>query len=207
MNLLNPARVRSLLSFAVKGYLAEIGWFNSFDTKSSVDEQGNPIPWVTYSFIDFIKTRINKHHSIFEFGSGNSTLFYANLVKKVVSVEHDKEWFDKVVAAKAGNSAMIFCELQPDGDYSKTPLSLGEKFDIIIIDGRDRVNCCKQCLGALNDEGVVVLDNTERDHYQPAIDFMLANGFKHIAFTGISPGFFIKNSTSLFYRTNNCIGI
>lgn len=207
LSLLNLAKTKSLLSFGVKGYLAEIGWFNSFETKSSVDENGDPIPWVTYSFIDFIKERIHKDLKIFEFGSGNSTLFYAQRVKKVISVEHDRAWFEKVVAAKPENSEMIYCELETNGEYCRIPSTLNEKFDIIIIDGRDRINCCEQSLTALSSTGVVVLDNTERESYQKAISFMRENGFKHLAFTGISPGFFIKNSTSLFYRTDNCLNV
>src|SRR5690606_37460447 len=138
LNLLSFKRVKSLLSFGVKGYLAQIGWFKAFDTKSSVDENGNPIPWVTYSFIDFIKDRINKNHKIFEFGAGNSTFFYAERAAKVVSVEHNKEWYNKIVSIKPSNSEMIFCELKVNGNYCRTPLTLTEKFDIIIVDGRDR---------------------------------------------------------------------
>ena len=51
-------RLRVLLSFNNKGsYLDKIGWFNAFENKEPVDEYNNPIPWVTYSFIDFIKAR------------------------------------------------------------------------------------------------------------------------------------------------------
>ncbi len=111
-SLLQPAKFRSLLSFGVKGYLAEIGWFKTYQSRSPVDENGNPIPWVTYSFIDFIKDRINSQHTVFEFGSGNSTFFYAKLAGKVVSVEHDQEWFDKISTSKPVNSEMIFCKLE-----------------------------------------------------------------------------------------------
>ena len=149
-----------MLSFGVKGYLAEIGWLKAYDSKSPIDEAGNPIPWVTYSFIDFIKERLTKELTVFEFGSGNSTLFYAKYARKVVSVEHDKDWFEKIQSPNAGNSEMIFSELQVNGEYSKKPVSLNQKFDIIIVDGRDRVNCCKNCLEALTEKGVVVLDDS-----------------------------------------------
>lgn len=207
LSLLSFRRVKSLLSFGVKGYLAEVGWFKAFDSKSSIDENGNPIPWVTYSFLDFIKDRINKNHKIFEFGSGNSTLFYAERAAKVVAVEHNQEWYKKVSSSKPTNAEILFVKLETNGDYCRTPLILNEKFDIIIVDGRDRVNCCKQCINALTEDGVVILDNTERSQYNEAIDFLLEKGFKHIPFTGIPPGVFIKNSTSLFYRSNNCLGI
>lgn len=206
-SLLQPAKLRSLLSFGVKGYLAEIGWFRTLESKSPLDEQGNPIPWVTYSFIDFIKGRITKAHSVFEFGSGNSTLFYAKLAGRVVSVEHDREWFDKISSGKRPNSEMIYCPLVPGGDYCRTPLVADGKFDVIIVDGRDRVNCCLQAINALSDQGVIVLDDSERDFYQPAVVALKEAGFKQLDFSGISPGLFYRKSTTVFYRADNCLGI
>lgn len=196
-----------LLSFNHKGYLHDIGWFKAFNSKSPVDSEGNPIPWVTYSFIDFIKERIKKQHTVFEFGSGNSTFFYAKYAGIVVSVEHDKEWYDKIVKEKPQNSEMIFCELVRGGDYCHMPAKLEEKFDVIIVDGRDRVNCCKQALDALTPGGVVVLDDSEREFYREGVDFLLKRGFKQLAFSGISPGLFYRKATSVFYKDGNCLEI
>ncbi len=195
------------MSFGVKGYLAEIGWFKAFDTKSPVDHFNNPIPWVTYSFIDFIRDRITSAHRIFEFGSGNSTIFYAMRSKKVVSVEHDQVWLKKIEHSKPANANLIFCELERDGKYCRMPQTLDEPFEIIIVDGRDRVNCCKQALNCLTEDGVLVLDDSERLVYEEAVQFMTDKGFKHLAFSGISPGLFYRKSTSVFYRINNCLGI
>lgn len=202
-----PKRLNALLSFGHKGYLASIGWFAAFDKQQAVDGSGNPLPWVTYSFIDFIKTRLNKNLSIFEYGSGNSTLFYAKHVQKVVSVEHDEAWFHKIVKEKAANAEMIFTALEKDGEYSKKAVLLGEKFDVIIVDGRDRVNCCKNSVEALTANGVLVLDDSERDFYQPARTFLFEKGFKEMPFTGVSPGLFYNKTTSVFYKQDNCLGI
>ena len=205
--LTSPKRLHSLLSFNDKGYLYEIGWFNSLDSHSPVDEHNNPIPWVTYSFIDFIKDRLKKQHTVFEFGSGNSTYFYAKYAGAVVSVEHDQLWYDKLLQSKPVNSELIFCELVRDGDYCRVPLKLEEKFDIIIVDGRDRVNCCKQAVGAVSGSGVIVLDDSEREFYKEGISFLKAAGYKELSFSGISPGLFYRKSTSIFYRSNNCLDI
>src|SRR5665213_2403955 len=203
----SPKRLRTLLSFNDKGYLDEIGWFNAFDSRSPVDQDNNPIPWVTYSFIDFIKERLNKRHTVFEFGSGNSTYFYAKYAGIVVSVEHDKEWFDKILSTKPENAELIYCELVRDGDYCRMPIKLEETFDIIIVDGRDRVNCCKQAIKAVSETGVIVLDDSERESYKEGIDFLVKKGFKELSFTGISPGLFYRKATSVFYRPDNCLGI
>lgn len=205
--LTSPRRLKMILSFNHKGYLNDIGWFRGFDSKSPVDGDGNPIPWVTYSFIDFIKERLKKQHSVFEFGSGNSTFFYAKYAGLVVSVEHDKEWYDKIVSTKPENSEMIFCELVRGGDYCHMPLKLEEKFDIIIVDGRDRVNCCKQAINAVTENGVIVLDDSERDFYHEGVVFLKSKGFKELSFSGISPGLFYRKSTSVFYKPANCLDI
>ncbi len=207
LSLMKFSKVRSLLSFGVKGYLADIGWFNAYNSKSPIDEHGEPIPWVTYSFIDFISERLTKNHTVFEFGSGNSTFFYAKHAAKVLSVEHDKAWFEKISASKPLNSEMVFCKLEKNGEYSKMPASMGSKSDIIIVDGRDRVNCCIQSISALTDGGVLILDDSERKEYSPAIKFLIQQEFKHLSFSGISPGLFYRKSTSVFYKKDNCLGI
>lgn len=202
-----PERLKALLSFGHKGYLASIGWFNAFDKKQAIDENGKELPWVTYSFIDFIKPRLHNKLRVFEYGSGSSTLFYARLVHNIVSVEHDKDWYNKILSAKPANAEMIFTELCPDGEYSRKAASLNQPFDIIIVDGRDRVNCCKHSVKALSAGGVLVLDDSERPDYQEARSFLKNQGFKELSFSGISPGLFYLKATSVFYRTENCFDI
>ncbi len=54
--------IKILLSQLYSGYLLDNGWFQSYKNKTSVDKNGNPIPWVTYPFIDFISERLNKEY-------------------------------------------------------------------------------------------------------------------------------------------------
>lgn len=202
-----PARLKALLSYGHKGYLNSIGWFTAFDKKQAVDGNGKALPWVTYSFIDFIKERINKTQHIFEYGSGSSTLFYAERAATVTSVEHDKNWFENVKNTSPANAEMIFCQLETNGEYAKKATLLNKKFDIIIVDGRDRVNCCKYSINALSPNGVLVLDDSERKVYDAARTFLKEKGFKEISFSGISPGLFYEKATSVFYKADNCLGI
>ena len=127
LSLLKWPKLKALLSFGTKGYLADIGWIRSFDTGAPVDAEGVSLPWVTYSFIDFIKDRITKKHLVFEFGSGNSTLFYAERAKHVVSVEHHQAWYDQIKSVSPKNAELIFCELVPNGAYSKMPITTQKK--------------------------------------------------------------------------------
>lgn len=206
-SLLNVQKLRSLLSFGIKGYLAEIGWFVAYKNKASVNEKNQPIPWFTYSFIDFLESRLNQRLSVFEFGSGNSTRYFAERVKHISSLEHDRSWYEMGLKNKLPNAELIFCELDTDGNYSRGALNAHQQFDIIIVDGRDRVNCCIQSIHALSEAGVLILDDSERERYHEGRNALLNNGFKEISFSGISPGFFYRKETSVFYRNNNCLGI
>lgn len=206
-SLLNIQKLRSILSFGIKGYLAEIGWFVALKHKSSVNGENEPIPWLTYSFIDFLENRLNKDQSIFEFGSGNSTRYFAKKVNNISSLEHDKAWYESGLKNKPHNANLIFCELDADGNYCRGAINTKQKFDIIIIDGRDRVNCCLQSIEALKEDGVLILDDSERERYTAGRIALIEKGFKELSFSGISPGFFYRKETSVFYRNNNCLGI
>ena len=94
------AWLKKLISFRSFGYLLETGWFESFKSCESVDREMTPLPWFTYSAIDFIKERLDKNIDILEFGSGNSTLFFAERVHKIVSIEHNEIYYNKILLKK-----------------------------------------------------------------------------------------------------------
>jgi len=190
-----------------KGYLHDIGWINSYKTKTPVNKNFQPIPWVTYSFISYIENRLNKKMSIFEYGSGNSTLYFAEKVNHVISVEHDKEWFENLLENIPENVQLKHCDLQYAGDYCKTIVSTDRKYSIIIIDGRDRVNCILNSTSSLSQDGVLILDDSEREEYQNGVIHLKQLGYKELDFWGIAPGIFFNKCTSVFYRDNNCLGI
>jgi len=76
-----------------------------------------------------------------------------------------------------------------------------------MIDGRDRVNCALQGVGALKDDGVILWDNAERAEYQKGYNFLIDQGFKRLDFWGMGPSRVVKWSTALFYRQKNVFGL
>jgi hypothetical protein len=182
------------------GFLNQIGWTNSFYKKAPVDKNNNPLPWVSYSMIYFLEKYINKNMKVFEFGSGNSTLFFGKKVQKVVSVEHDLEWYEKISIISPKSVEIVYSELEYNGDYCRMIRNYNEKFDIIFIDGRDRVNCLKNSIDYLNDNGIIILDDSERSKYQEAFSFMKIKGFYSFTIYGISAGIFEFHETTVFYR-------
>jgi hypothetical protein len=80
-------------------------------------------------------------------------------------------------------------------------------FDIVVIDGRDRVNCAKNCTAALRSGGVLVWDNSDRVEYRDGYDFLQAAAFKRIDFWGMGALATRRWCTSVFYRPENCLNI
>jgi hypothetical protein len=199
--------LRSLYSLRRGGPLFEDGWFRSYREKASIDAAGLPLPWLTYPAIAFLLKRIRPEMSVFEYGSGGSTRWWASRVRNVVSVEHDRTWFEEVRKYQQAHVKAYQIDLSYGGEYSRKIQEFQNCFDVVVVDGRDRVNCLKNCLQALKPSGVVILDNSDRPEYSEGIEFLLVNGFKRLEFVGPCPIVNYKSETSIFYRDENVFGI
>lgn len=187
-------------------YLKQEGWFCSRKAGFPIDKDEHPIPWYTYPAIAFLGPRTQKWMKIFEFGAGQSTLWWASRVAEVSACEHNRLWYDFVVPRLPSNAHVVYFELEPDGDYAKA-VNNGRKFDVIVIDGEDRVNCTRHALKALNETGVIIFDDTQHPANQEAIERLAGEGFKRIDFDGMAPGYAWHSRTTVFYRPENCLAI
>lgn len=190
-----------------KSYLYASGWMKSLENMTPMNTNGQPIPWMNYTIIQFLDERLDKKLKLFEFGSGYSTLYYANKVSSVVSVEYDLNWFNELQPKLPANAKIIFKENDSDGEYCRAIHSLDSLFDVIVVDGRDRVNCVLQSIKALTSEGVIILDDSHRERYQNAIELAKRHGFKVLNLSGLKPTGRGVDTTTILYRENNCLGI
>ncbi len=149
------------------------------------------IPWLSKSAVSFLNTNINSINRVFEYGSGASTIYFANKGVKLVSIEHNREWFEIVKKRIEGFSKNIELKLyEPkislnnssitsykDTDYkgydyteySQAILQYPDNyFDLILIDGRVRLECLKNSMNKLKKFGILIFDNSDR--YQINLD-------------------------------------
>ena len=162
---------------------------------------------MNYPIIKILEDRLKSHFLIFEFGSGYSTLFCARLVQSVISVEYDKEWFSTIKDKAPDNVNLIYRKVGNNGEYCKSIKEFDILYDIIIVDGRDRVNCVKQSMESLSENGVIILDDSERKKYQKAIECAKKNGFNALDLEGLKPIGSGVNRSTILYRDDNCLGI
>lgn len=190
-----------------ESYLHLSGWVRSLQENKPVDAHGNPVPWMNFSLIELLDRSLSRDLTLFEFGSGYSTIFFTNRVKHVTSVETDKLWFDYITSTAGANLNVKLGRVDIDGAYCRLVRSPDTTYDVIVVDGRDRVNCMKQSLHALSDRGVIVLDDSQRSRYREGIRYLEENGFGHLHIGGLSPTEFDVDRATIFYRAGNCLGI
>lgn len=187
-------------------FLHQSGWVKSFKRGEPVDFSGGIIPWMNYAITSFLEKTLNKRLSVFEYGSGFSTKFFSERVNKVVSIEYDIEWYEKTKGLLVEpNVQLIFEEIGPK--YVNSISRSGDEFDIIIIDGRERIKCLEFSLSVIKSDGVVIFDDSNVAKYLEAFAFMKDKGFKEISFVGFKPHSFKIAKTTIFYRDMNCLGI
>lgn len=172
------------------------------------DESNKVNPWWGKSVIDLVSKKLKDSMRVFEWGMGNSTLFWSQYVAEVVSIESDIEWYNRMTEIIPSNVRAEYCLLEYGGEYCQKILNEEKQFDIILIDGRDRVRCAYNSVVKLKEDGVIIWDNTEREEYQSGYDFLKEQGFKQLELESIIygiPG--AGDCTSIFYRENNVLEI
>ncbi len=208
--MINYLPIRKILSIynLRKQYLRSSGWLLSTKLKMPIDKYKNPLPWFTYGCIRFLNLKLKKTHTIFEYGSGNSTLWFCKHVNSVISIEHDKNWYTKMKNQflKEPNIDYRFKSITLN-DYTNEILNYKKRFHIVVIDGRKRAECCKNALEALQDNGIIIWDNSDLSIYEEGYNFLLSGGFKRLDFWGMGPINHYEWCTSIFYRKNNCFDI
>ncbi|MCW0216772.1 MAG: hypothetical protein OJI67_00490 [Prosthecobacter sp.] len=178
----------------------DYGHFRSIRERQAVNAVGAPIPWYTYPAIEFLNTLDLSECNVFEFGSGNSSIFWAGRTKHVTSVEDDKQWFEHVQARKQGNQVVLYGK--DKASYIAALVNHLQRYDIIVVDGRWRLACIPASIAALKPGGFIVLDNSDRSEEKLCADLLRTNGFFQVDFNGFGAINSYCWSTSIFLKAD-----
>jgi len=187
------------------------------------------IPWITFEANKWLEKYLKPDMTVFEYGSGGSTLFFQKHVKKIVSIEHNRFWYKKML--KFSKKKNIFFNsyflIEPEkpikrnvkekDNYQSTLKSYSnmifkkyvnsinkypqDYFDVIFIDGRVRNLCVKKSLNKIRQDGIIILDDSEREEYQESIS--LLSRYKRIDFYGFGPYRLYPRQTSIWFINNS----
>jgi predicted O-methyltransferase YrrM len=162
------------------------------------------LPWVSLSAIRFLDSALRPEMTVFEYGSGGSTVFFAQRCQSVVAIEHDPAWVRDVgTRVAAANLANVTIELHSAeslatfGNSSYLRAIDCRSPDLVLIDGIDdlrlspkdgrdprrRTQCFRYVEQRIKSGGMIVVDDSS--FYA---DLRSTSKAKQIlSFTGIGP--------------------
>ncbi len=158
---------------------------------SQTQTQAEFFPWYGWELIDFVSKYVNENTTVFEYGCGFSTIFYAKRCRFVNAIETRDEWLLRVknFAKDFGISAKVDVRKCHNLQHFSTEIkSFGQKsYDLIVVDSRDRMKCIEESCNFVSQTGLIVLDNSERPNLFGARNFMESQGFFSVEFSGDGP--------------------
>lgn len=182
-----------------KGMLHQYGWFRAWKEGKPVDRNGDPLPWITYPAIDFISQFDYCNKSIFEWGSGYSTLWWIPRCHHIISVETNPVWYERMLGFIDGRSEIVNPGFEERAEAEQIR-QYDVRFDVIVIDnnGPFRAACAVEAIPRLAEGGYILLDNS--DQCLIAAQILREAGFQQIDFSGYAPGMGYAQTTSLFFK-------
>ncbi|GAB3987129.1 hypothetical protein GCM10028807_06210 [Spirosoma daeguense] len=171
------------------------GHYKSAKNKQSIDQNGKPIPWYTYPMVEYLQQLDFSDKTVFEFGSGNSTLFWASRSKHVVAIEDDPAWYALIKPKLPANVTYLLVDSKDA--YLKGIQQFPEPFDVIIVDGSHRYDCVVNSRPKLSDAGFMILDNS--DWFVEATAFLRNSDLIEVDMAGFNPINGYATTTSIFF--------
>lgn len=208
MDLTNSQRVATLARHLVQhpGNVPRYIAHNLISRKPPVELE---LPWFSYGAIDFLENYLQKEMRVFEFGSGGSTLFFAQRSKFVTAVEDNAHWCElvaqKIAACRIQNVDLRYVPVTftteqafESSDYLNAVRE--SKFDVIIVDGSEwtldvRPICFRAAEQQLAPGGVIVVDDSWR--YRALRQANRARRFE--IFESVGPARYGVTSTDVYF--------
>ncbi len=120
------------------------------------------LPWISYNAIDRIESILETSSNVLEFGSGMSTIWFAERYRFVHSIEHDEVWHRRVSEdLKKRKLTNVRYDLRTDTDYADLAEYDEPIFDFCIVDGIKRLQCVMSAIPTIKSGGFIFLDNSD----------------------------------------------
>ncbi len=133
----------------------QYGYIESSKKNIPVNNKGEVMPMYTYPCYEWLNSIDWEGANVFEYGTGFSTLWWAEKKVNYYGVEDNKEWYERVKKFNV--------QYKPDyKEYISSIYAADVKgFDVIVIDGQVRFDCVKPAFDKLKDNGIIIFDNSD----------------------------------------------
>lgn len=208
MNISNAARISKLAS----NLISNPDLIFPYITKSLLNNKlplDYELPWWSFRAIEYADS-LFPGKTMFEFGTGGSTVRYADVCKSITSVEDNEDWLkivqNRLNEKKASHNKIIFCQFDfdhPQGFAESAYLmsyDASKQYDVVIIDGQDksfreRITCFRHVEPSIKAGGVIVVDDWWR-----YTELLSSNRAKTVKiFESVGPCRYGVTSTAFFH--------
>jgi hypothetical protein len=140
------------------------------------------VPMISYRARREINRFLTTESHMVEFGSGNSTPWFAARAGFVLSIEDLPHWHDHVQQILANHKIdNVSHELRSEKTYADLSNIDDGTLDFAMIDGTDREGCILSVIPKLKPGGILYLDNSDKDMSHPIGDLRRAEAALHEA--------------------------
>ena len=114
------------------------------------------LPWLSYRAIEQLDKLLQPDWEMLEWGSGMSTLWFAQRVGHLTSIEDYQPWYEKVELTLTSINNVDY-QFKTDDSYFNLEQYPDETFDFILIDGSQRGNCAKSAVTKIKSGAYIYL--------------------------------------------------
>lgn len=120
-------------------------------------------PWLTFGAIIALESVINKNFKVLEFGSGGSTVFWAERCKSVKSFETNPEWYKNVEKRAEGFKNVEINLLSEAGILEALKKEPDNHYDLVVVDSYpndiQRILIANAAIAKVKLNGFLIIDN------------------------------------------------
>jgi hypothetical protein len=164
-----------------------------------------PRPWIALPAVPYLERLLTPDATVFEFGAGHSTIWFAQRVRRVVSLENNPVWYEDLRRQLAlGSLTNCDLRLRPLAAFRAEIAAFPpESFDLISIDasergGPSRLEYMAASRAHTKVGGAIVLDDSDRRRYRGADDML--PGWPVERFVGLRAEPLMATETSVYLR-------
>ena len=124
------------------------------------------LPWLNKEANEYLDNIINKKYSVIEFGGGRSTNYFLQKVDNLITIEHDKYYYDKLrnqnLSLINKKKYAIYHLTKEDSFISFINKIKDQSIDLVLVDSMYRYSVVKNILSKIKDNGLLIIDNIGR---------------------------------------------
>lgn len=184
----------SLFLASVVNILSEsMGFRLSAEADAGRQGDGAKMPMLSYGLVEYLMGLDLSGFDLLEIGGGDSTAFWAERTRSVLTLETNVQWAEGVRRQETGADVRL---VQP-GLLPATVAGLDRTFGVIVIDAAaNRLACARAAVAKLQPGGFMILDNS--DWYPNAAAVLREAGLIQVDFHDFRPARPYRATASLF---------